>query len=142
MWCFCCCFLQMCLLQQDQRRSHQLSTPSDDPLSHSRCTTTVPTCSIACRAARLKRADLPVSMLRLKDLCFQVRRGSLLSQPRSVLQKLASISEGNPLAPRNSKGFLFHTLSPEKDGSASGVPQKQVRERPPCTTDLGGQPLM
>lgn len=45
---------------------------------------------------------------------LQVRRGSLLSQPQSVLQKLASISETNPLAPRNSRGFLFQTLSPEK----------------------------
>lgn len=59
----------------------------------------------------------------------QVRRGSLLSQPQSVLQKLASISEGNPLAPRNSRGFLFQTLSPQKDGSSSDVPQKQVRDR-------------
>ncbi|XP_049606491.1 claspin isoform X2 [Syngnathus scovelli] len=49
----------------------------------------------------------------------QAKRGSLLSQPQSVLQKLASISEGNPLAPRNSRGFLFQTLSPEKDGEES-----------------------
>ncbi|CAB1351210.1 unnamed protein product [Coregonus sp. 'balchen'] len=34
-----------------------------------------------------------------------VKRGSLLSQPRSMLQKLACISEGNPLAPRNTRGF-------------------------------------
>lgn len=61
-----------------------------------------------------------------------MKRGSLLSQPQSVLQKLASISEGNPLAPRNSKGFLFHTLSPEKDGAASGAPQKQVHEPLSC----------
>ncbi|KAI3358755.1 hypothetical protein L3Q82_015166, partial [Scortum barcoo] len=60
---------------------------------------------------------------------LQVRRGSLLNQPHAVLQKLASISGGNPLAPRNSRGFLFQTLSPEKDGSASDAPQKQVRGR-------------
>ncbi|XP_030002409.1 claspin [Sphaeramia orbicularis] len=60
----------------------------------------------------------------------QVRRGSLLSQPQSVLQKLASISEGNPLAPRNSRGFLFQTLSPEKD-SNSDAPQKQMKKRGP-----------
>lgn len=69
----------------------------------------------------------------IKDLCFihyfQVRRGSLLSQPQSVLQKLASISDGNPLAPRNSRGFLFQTLSPEKDNSPSDAPKKQVRQR-------------
>ncbi|XP_014909917.1 claspin isoform X1 [Poecilia latipinna] len=44
----------------------------------------------------------------------QVRRGSLLSQPAAVLQKLAGLSEGNPLAPRSSRGFLFQTLSPDK----------------------------
>ncbi|XP_037120370.1 claspin isoform X2 [Syngnathus acus] len=56
----------------------------------------------------------------------QAKRGSLLSQPQSVLQKLASISEGNPLAPRNSRGFLFQTLSPEKDGEDS---QNHVTKR-------------
>ncbi|XP_030267375.1 claspin [Sparus aurata] len=60
---------------------------------------------------------------------LQVRRGSLLSQPHSVLQKLASISEGNPLAPRNSRGFLFQTLSPEKDSSTSDAPQKQMMKK-------------
>ncbi|CAL8299183.1 unnamed protein product [Lota lota] len=62
----------------------------------------------------------------------QVRRGSLLSQPRSVLQKLASISDGNPLAPRSTRGFLFQTLSPEKDSSA---PKKQVKRGPTETTN-------
>uniref|UniRef100_A0A3B4EXI4 Claspin n=1 Tax=Pundamilia nyererei TaxID=303518 RepID=A0A3B4EXI4_9CICH len=71
---------------------------------------------------------LTAKTLQRKDLCFsQVRRGSLLSQPQSVLQKLASISEGNPLAPRNSRGFLFQTLSPEKVNS-SEAPQKQVSQ--------------
>lgn len=64
----------------------------------------------------------------------QVKRGSLLSQPRSVLQKLASISEGNPLAPRNSRGFLFQALSPQKDGASSDVLQKQV-----CVLVLGSR---
>ncbi|KAK9526594.1 hypothetical protein VZT92_015283 [Zoarces viviparus] len=59
----------------------------------------------------------------------QVRRGSLLSQPQSVLQKLASISDGNPLAPRNSRGFLFQTLSPEKDKSKSDAPKKQMLKK-------------
>ncbi|XP_078124040.1 claspin isoform X1 [Sander vitreus] len=59
----------------------------------------------------------------------QVRRGSLLSQPQSVLQKLASISEGNPLAPRNSRGFLFQTLSPEKDNSTSNAPKEQMMKK-------------
>lgn len=61
-----------------------------------------------------------------------MRRGSLLSQPQAVLQKLASISEGNPLAPRNSRGFLFQTLSPEKDNASSDAPQKQVRGKACC----------
>ncbi|GLD59305.1 claspin [Lates japonicus] len=60
---------------------------------------------------------------------LQVRRGSLLSQPQSVLQKLASISEGNPLAPRNSRGFLFQTLSPEKDNTTSNAPSKQTMKK-------------
>lgn len=60
-------------------------------------------------------------------LCFaQVKRGSLLSQPRAVLQKLANISDGNPLAPRNSRGFLFQTLSPEKEPPTSANPKNQV----------------
>ncbi|KAM9839022.1 claspin [Aulostomus maculatus] len=59
---------------------------------------------------------------------IQARRGSLLSQPPSVLQKLASISGGNPLAPRNSRGFLFQTLSPEKDVS-SDAPRKPTMKK-------------
>ncbi|XP_077362769.1 claspin isoform X2 [Festucalex cinctus] len=59
----------------------------------------------------------------------QVKRGSLLSQPQSVLQKLASISEGNPLAPRNTRGFLFQTLSPEKDGKAREASQNHTTKR-------------
>ncbi|XP_056267780.1 claspin [Pseudoliparis swirei] len=59
----------------------------------------------------------------------QVRRGSLLSQPQSVLQKLASISEGNPLAPRNGRGFLFQTLSPEKNKSNGDAPKKQTMKK-------------
>ncbi|XP_046690492.1 claspin isoform X1 [Silurus meridionalis] len=58
-----------------------------------------------------------------------VKRGSLLSQPRAVLQKLANISDGNPLAPRNSRGFLFQTLSPEKEPPTSANPKKQLKKR-------------
>ncbi|KAG5842265.1 hypothetical protein ANANG_G00175800 [Anguilla anguilla] len=60
-----------------------------------------------------------------------VKRGSLLSQPRAVLQKLASISEGNPCAPRSSRGFLFQTLSPEKEEAAKQRPSQQVKKRGP-----------
>ncbi|KAL1256162.1 hypothetical protein QQF64_014223 [Cirrhinus molitorella] len=58
-----------------------------------------------------------------------VKRGSLLSQPKAMLQKLASISDSNPLAPRNSRGFLFQTLSPEKEQPASEGPKKQIKKR-------------
>ncbi|XP_020356144.1 claspin isoform X6 [Oncorhynchus kisutch] len=58
-----------------------------------------------------------------------VKRGSLLSQPPSVLQKLACISEGNPLAPRNTRGFVFQSLSPEKEASAAEAPKKQMKKR-------------
>ncbi|XP_010898568.2 claspin isoform X2 [Esox lucius] len=58
-----------------------------------------------------------------------VKRGSLLSQPRSVLQKLACISEGNPLAPRNTRGFVFQSLSPEKEASTTEAPKKQIKKR-------------
>ncbi|CAM4630456.1 unnamed protein product [Leuciscus chuanchicus] len=58
-----------------------------------------------------------------------VKRGSLLSHPRAVLQKLANISDSNPLAPRNSRGFLFQTLSPEKEPSTSQGPRKQIKKR-------------
>ncbi|XP_061111131.1 claspin isoform X2 [Conger conger] len=61
-----------------------------------------------------------------------VKRGSLLSQPRAVLQKLASISDGNPCAPRNTRGFLFQTLSPEKEGTAKQRPSQQVKKRGPA----------
>ncbi|KAL7830540.1 hypothetical protein SRHO_G00316670 [Serrasalmus rhombeus] len=57
------------------------------------------------------------------------KRGSLLSQPRALLQKLANISDSNPLAPRNTRGFLFQALSPEKEQSASAGPKKQVKKR-------------
>ncbi|XP_039547220.1 claspin-like [Pimephales promelas] len=58
-----------------------------------------------------------------------VKRGSLLSQPRALLQKLANISDSNPLAPRNSRGFLFQTLSPEKEPSTLQGPRKQMKRR-------------
>ncbi|TNN23177.1 Claspin [Liparis tanakae] len=71
----------------------------------------------------------PLNPFQRPSQSSQVRRGSLLSQPKSVLQKLASISEGNPLAPRNGRGFLFQTVSPEKDKSNGDAPNKQVRRR-------------
>uniref|UniRef100_A0A8D2ZFM8 Claspin n=1 Tax=Scophthalmus maximus TaxID=52904 RepID=A0A8D2ZFM8_SCOMX len=77
-------------------------------------------------APQLEKKPSALNPFQRPSQSVQVRRGSLLSQPHSVLQKLASISEGNPLAPRNSRGFLFQTLSPEKDSKTSNAPQKQV----------------
>ncbi|KAG8143066.1 hypothetical protein E2320_000350 [Naja naja] len=51
----------------------------------------------------------------------QLKNGSLLNQPRAVLQKLAAMSDLNPNAPRNSRNFVFQTLSPVK---SEGVKEK------------------
>uniref|UniRef100_H3CLG1 Claspin n=1 Tax=Tetraodon nigroviridis TaxID=99883 RepID=H3CLG1_TETNG len=80
-------------------------------------------------AAPAEKPSSAVNPFRRPAQPLQVKRGSLLSQPPSVLQKLASISEGNPLAPRSGRGFLFQTLSPQKDDSSSDLPQKQVMKR-------------
>ncbi|XP_061667370.1 claspin isoform X2 [Syngnathoides biaculeatus] len=87
-------------------------------------------------AKTLQKKELPaapppqkMSTLNLFLGPSQVKRGSLLSQPQSVLTKLASISEGNPLAPRNSRGFLFQMLSPEKDCSARDASQHHTAKR-------------
>ncbi|CDQ88253.1 unnamed protein product [Oncorhynchus mykiss] len=88
-------------------------------------------------AKKLQKKELPVAPQADREFPAQnpfqrpsqptmVKRGSLLSQPRSVLQKLACISEGNPLAPRNTRGFVFQSLSPEKEASAAEAPKKQA----------------
>uniref|UniRef100_A0A3P8U8F0 Claspin n=1 Tax=Amphiprion percula TaxID=161767 RepID=A0A3P8U8F0_AMPPE len=78
------------------------------------------------RKERLEREQWLREQVGLRGL---VRRGSLLNQPQSVLQKLASISGGNPLAPRNSRGFLFQTLSPEKICELSVFPPQMMKKR-------------
>ncbi|XP_038821953.1 claspin [Salvelinus namaycush] len=91
-------------------------------------------------AKKLQKKELPVAPQADREFLAQnpfqrpfqptmVKRGSLLSQPRSVLQKLACISEGNPLAPRNTRGFVFQSLSPEKEASAAEAPKKQLKKR-------------
>uniref|UniRef100_A0A4W5KJF8 Claspin n=1 Tax=Hucho hucho TaxID=62062 RepID=A0A4W5KJF8_9TELE len=91
-------------------------------------------------AKKLQKKELPVAPQAEKKVPAQnpfqrpsqltmVKRGSLLSQPRSVLQKLACISEGNLLAPRNTRGFVFQSLSPEKEASAAEAPKKQMKKR-------------
>lgn len=59
----------------------------------------------------------------------QLKTGSLLNQPKAVLQKLAALSDLNPSAPRNSRNFVFHTLSPTKAEAAKDSSKPQVRRR-------------
>lgn len=58
---------------------------------------------------------------------FQIKNGSLLNRPKAVLQKLAAMSDLNPNAPRNSRNFVFHTLSPEKSEEAKEKSKPQVK---------------
>uniref|UniRef100_A0A8C9NR09 Claspin n=1 Tax=Serinus canaria TaxID=9135 RepID=A0A8C9NR09_SERCA len=61
----------------------------------------------------------------------QIKNGSLLNRPKAVLQKLAAMSDLNPNAPRNSRNFVFHTLSPEKNEEAKEKSKPQVKKRGP-----------
>uniref|UniRef100_A0A8C6RCR6 Claspin n=1 Tax=Nannospalax galili TaxID=1026970 RepID=A0A8C6RCR6_NANGA len=61
----------------------------------------------------------------------QPKTGSLLNQPKAVLQKLAALSDLNPSAPRNSRNFVFHTLSPVKAEAAKESSKPRVRRRGP-----------
>ncbi|XP_040612559.1 claspin isoform X2 [Mesocricetus auratus] len=61
----------------------------------------------------------------------QLKTGSLLNQPKAVLQKLAALSDLNPSAPRNSRNFVFHTLSPTKAEAAKESSKPQVRRKGP-----------
>ncbi|XP_076724829.1 LOW QUALITY PROTEIN: claspin-like [Callospermophilus lateralis] len=61
----------------------------------------------------------------------QLKTGSLLNQPKAVLQKLAALSDCNPSAPRNSRNFVFHTLSPVKAEAAMESSKPQVKRRGP-----------
>uniref|UniRef100_A0A5F9C464 Claspin n=1 Tax=Oryctolagus cuniculus TaxID=9986 RepID=A0A5F9C464_RABIT len=90
-----------------------------------------------------KNANRPVVIQESKSLlrnpfeaitagsAHQRKTGSLLNQPKAVLQKLAALSDLNPSAPRNSRNFVFHTLSPVKaETKESSKPQ--VRKRGPA----------
>uniref|UniRef100_A0A452HQR5 Uncharacterized protein n=1 Tax=Gopherus agassizii TaxID=38772 RepID=A0A452HQR5_9SAUR len=63
--------------------------------------------------------------------CLQLRNGSLLNRPKAVLQKLAAMSDLNPNAPRNSRNFVFHTLSPVKSEEAKEKSKPQAKKRGP-----------
>ncbi|XP_069827749.1 claspin [Dendropsophus ebraccatus] len=57
-----------------------------------------------------------------------VKTGSLLNKPDDVLRKLAAMSDLNPNAPRNTRKFVFHTLSPQKvEGATDKVKPKVKR---------------
>uniref|UniRef100_A0A667H336 Claspin n=1 Tax=Lynx canadensis TaxID=61383 RepID=A0A667H336_LYNCA len=65
------------------------------------------------------------------ESAHQLKTGSLLNQPKAVLQKLAALSDLNPSAPRNLRNFVFHTLSPVKAEAAKESSKPQVRRRGP-----------
>lgn len=58
---------------------------------------------------------------------LQIKNGSLLNRPKDILQKLAAMSDLNPNAPRNSRNFVFHTLSPDKNEEAKEKSKHQVK---------------
>nr|XP_042709942.1 claspin isoform X2 [Chrysemys picta bellii] len=62
---------------------------------------------------------------------LQLKNGSLLNRPKAVLQKLAAMSDLNPNAPRNSRNFVFHTLSPVKSEEAKEKSKPQAKKRGP-----------
>ncbi|ETE67382.1 Claspin, partial [Ophiophagus hannah] len=88
-----------------------------------------------------KKAPCAVAVQEIKSLprnpfeSFQpgskprLKNGSLLNQPRAVLQKLAAMSDLNPNAPRNSRNFVFQTLSPVKSEGVKEKAKPQVKRR-------------
>lgn len=66
---------------------------------------------------------------------LQIKNGSLLNRPKAVLQKLAAMSDLNPNAPRNSRNFVFHTLSPEKSEEAKEKSKLQVKIGVECAAN-------
>ncbi|XP_063810535.1 claspin isoform X3 [Pseudophryne corroboree] len=58
----------------------------------------------------------------------KMKTGSLLNKPKAVLQKLATMSDLNPNAPRNSRNFVFQTLSPKKKDLSTEKPTSKVRK--------------
>lgn len=68
-----------------------------------------------------------VSGLTQHFFVLQIKSGSLLNRPKAVLQKLAAMSDLNPNTPRNSRNFVFHTLSPDKSEEAKEKSRLQVK---------------
>ncbi|CAI9590625.1 unnamed protein product [Staurois parvus] len=57
-----------------------------------------------------------------------MKTGSMLNMPKDVLQKLAAMSTLNPNAPRNSRNFVFQTVSPQKQAGSAEKPKSKVRK--------------
>ncbi|KAM4044550.1 claspin isoform 2-T2 [Anomaloglossus baeobatrachus] len=57
----------------------------------------------------------------------KMKTGSLLNKPKEILQKLAAMSDLNPKGPRNSRKFIFHTLSPRKKEESADKSNPKVR---------------
>ncbi|NXF85538.1 CLSPN protein, partial [Eubucco bourcierii] len=72
----------------------------------------------------------------------QIKTGSFLNRPKALLQKIAAVSDLNPSAPRNSRNFVFHTLSPDKSEEAKEKSKVQVKKRGPAAvpTSLAKRP--
>ncbi|XP_064028869.1 claspin isoform X3 [Pogoniulus pusillus] len=72
----------------------------------------------------------------------QIKNGSFLNRPKALLQKIAAMSDLNPNAPRNSRNFVFHTLSPDKTEEAKEKSKVQVKKRGPAAviTSLAKRP--
>ncbi|XP_040280315.1 claspin [Bufo bufo] len=57
----------------------------------------------------------------------KIKTGSLLNKPKEVLEKLAAMSNLNPNAPRNTRKFVFHMLSPQKKEESTAKPKPKVK---------------
>uniref|UniRef100_A0A8C2YEV3 Claspin n=1 Tax=Coturnix japonica TaxID=93934 RepID=A0A8C2YEV3_COTJA len=80
-----------------------------------------------------KKGGCLVALNHSHELFFvlQIKNGSLLNRPKDILQKLAAMSDLNPNAPRNSRNFVFHTLSPDKNEETKEKSKHQVKKRGP-----------
>nr|DBA33691.1 TPA: hypothetical protein GDO54_001333 [Pyxicephalus adspersus] len=56
----------------------------------------------------------------------KMKTGSMLNMPKDVLQKLATMSNLNPNAPRNSRNFVFQTVSPQKQNGPAEKPKTKT----------------
>uniref|UniRef100_UPI00398F80E2 claspin isoform X2 n=1 Tax=Pristiophorus japonicus TaxID=55135 RepID=UPI00398F80E2 len=77
-----------------------------------------------------KKPQEPMGFKPQKSSGLWMKNGSLLNRPQEVLQKLAAISDVNLNAPRaNSRKFVFHTLSPEKNANTRSESKPQTKRK-------------